>query len=136
MAFRAEQRRHKRLLSPGEEILASDLLGGIHEMPHLSRPPVLVVSDQAIYILLSGREANELRIEFDQLAGVGRKSNIFIREIQLILKGDDGRAASALTCAFHPRDRHGLTGDLITERFFGRVIKDTTVELQGDQSDE
>ena len=127
MAFGAERKRLRDVLSPGENILASDMLGGVRELPTLSRPPVLVVTDMGIYLIVSGRESEVRKISFDDLAGVGRKTTLFGRELQLILH--DGDALTALTCLFHPRDRRGLTGDLITERFFGHVVKDTTAEF-------
>jgi hypothetical protein len=128
MAFRAEKVRLKNALRPGEVILASDLLSRIKQRPDLDRPPVLVVTDMCIYLIFSGRQREISRIDFDALGGVGRKTTGFGRELQLIL--DDGEV---LTCVYHPRDRNGLTADLITERFFGRVVKDTTTEFPTDE---
>ena len=127
MAFRAEKRLLKHALSPGENILASDILAAIRELPKLSRPAVIVVTDMGIHLILSGGESEVRSIWFDQLAGVARKTTPSGRELQLIL--GDGDASTALTCVFHPRDRKELTGDLITRRFFGHVVKDTTVEF-------
>ncbi|MFZ2059251.1 MAG: hypothetical protein WAV54_17770 [Acidimicrobiales bacterium] len=127
MAFRAEKRLLKHALSPGENILASDILGGIRELPKLSEPAVIVVTDMGMHLILSGRESEVRSISFDELAGVARKTTPSGRELQLIF--GDGDASTALTCVFHPRDRKELTGDLITRRFFGHVVKDTTVEF-------
>jgi hypothetical protein len=124
MAFGAERRRLKGIIGQDETILASDLLGGIKEWPHLSRPPVLVVTDKSIYVLLSGAEKGVYAVPFNELAGVGRRSGLFGGEIQLILREDNGQITT-ITCKFHPRDRHEQTGDQITEHYFGRVIKDT-----------
>jgi hypothetical protein len=124
MAFGAERHRLRGIIGRDETILASDLLGGIKEWPRLSRPPVLVVTDTSIYVLLSGLDKGVYSIPFNELAGVGRRSGPFGGEIQLILREDNG-LITTITCEFHPRDRHERTGDLITERYFGRVIKDT-----------
>ena len=65
MAFGAERKRLRDVLSPGENILASDMLGGVRELPTLSRPPVLVVTDMGIYLIVSGRESEVRKISFD-----------------------------------------------------------------------
>jgi hypothetical protein len=117
-------------LNPGETILASDLLGGIVELPGLSRPPILVVSDEAMYIILSGKDKAEQRIEFDDLVAVARRTDFTTRAIVLAVRDESGSPRS-LSCVFHRRDHHGRTGDLITQRYFGRIVKDTTVEEPG-----
>jgi len=119
MAFRAEKSRLRHALRPGETILASDLLGLWLQRPNLDRPPVLVVTDMAIYLILSGRDREVSRIDFDALVGVGRRGR-YGRQFQLML--DSGEV---LTFQYHPRDRHGRTADLITERFFGHIVKNT-----------
>jgi len=124
MAFGAEQRRLRGIMRPGEQILASDLLHEVVEWPRLSRPPVLVVSDLAVYFLTSGREKGVLGIPFTNLKSVRRRSNTFQRDMQLVASDSDG-SLTTVTCIFQGRDRHGLTGDLITERFFGHVVKNT-----------
>jgi hypothetical protein len=124
MAFRAETKRLRGELRPGEQILASDILA-IKERPDLTgmSRPVLVVTDLAIFVMLSGRQRSIMRIDFDELRDVGRKSGI-LDELQLIHVNGD-----VLTFKFDHRDHKQLTADLITERFFGRVIKDTAVEF-------
>lgn len=124
MAFGAERHRLKGIIERDETILASDLLDGVKEWPETSRPPVLVVTDKSIYVLLSGPDKGVYSIPFNELNGVGRRSGLFGGEIQLILREDNGQITT-ITCKFHPRDRHERTGDLITEHYFGRVIKDT-----------
>lgn len=128
MGFGVERRRLSGVIEPDEEILGSDLLDKIMEFPELSRPPVLVVTNRAIYVLTSGIERGVLGIPFSNLTGVGRKSTILQSEIQLIARDSDD-SVTRITCVFHPRDRKERTGDLITERFFGRVTKDTTKDL-------
>lgn len=124
MAFRAERIRLKGVINSDEEIVASDLLHEIKEYPDLSRPPILVVTDRAIYVLTSGREKGVLGIPFSNLVRVGRRSTLLQGEIQLVARDSDG-SLTTVTCVFHPRDRKERTGDLITECFFGRVTKDT-----------
>jgi len=121
VAFRAEYSRLRDILQPGESILASDLLGGCREFPNLSRPPVFVVTDLSMYLLLSGRDKDVFQMEFSDLAGVGRRW-LLTREMQLIFKNN-----YVLNLIYHPRDQLGRTADLVTERFFGHVVKDTTV---------
>lgn len=77
-------------------------------------------------MILSGREKGVIQIPFEDLAGIGRKMFTLLGlELQLILHDGDGVAA--FTCVY--RGGSGLTGDLITERFFGHVVMDTTVEF-------
>ena len=129
MGFRAERRRLRDVMEPEEEILASDLLHGVREWRDLSRPPVLVVTNTSIYLLLSGSEKGVFAVPFNELAGVGRRPKFLnLGELQLIMREPDGSLAT-VTCLYNPRDRYELTGDLITEHFFGRVIKDTTTEF-------
>jgi hypothetical protein len=127
MAFGAERRRLKGIMTPVEEIVASDLRYGIKEWSNLSRPPALVVWDRAIYVLTSVREKSVLGIPFNILAGVGRRSTMLQSEIHLITRESDGSLVT-VTCVFHPRGRRQRTGDLITEHFFGRVTKDTEID--------
>jgi len=124
VAFRAETKRLRGELRPGEQILASDILY-IKERPDLTglSRPVLVVTDMAIFVILSGRQRSVMRVDFDELRGVGRKSGI-LDELQLIHVNGD-----VLTFKYDDRDHKQLTADLITERVFGRVIKDTTVQF-------
>jgi hypothetical protein len=123
MAFRAEKSRLRNALRPGETIIASDLLSLWFERHDLERPPVLVVTDLAIYVILSGRQREVSRIDFDALVGVGRFGPYGNR---LRLSLDSGEA---LTFWYNRRDRHCVTADLITERFFGVVIKNTEAEV-------
>lgn len=62
-----------------------------------------------------------------QIQGVGRRTSPFGRELQLIFH--DG---VVMTFIYNRHDRHGLTADLITERFFGHVVKDTTTEFSAE----
>lgn len=131
VSFSAEERRLRDVLQPGETILASDVLGGCRELPNLHRPPVLVVTDRDMYLLLSGRDEDIIEMPFESLAGVGRRTTPLGRELQLIFKNNE-----VFNFTFHHRDRRGLTGDLITERFFGRVVKETTLEFPQDTMEE
>jgi hypothetical protein len=127
MAFRAERGRLKNAMRPGEEIIASDLLDSWYERPNLQRPPVLVVTNMCAYLILSGRDREVSRIDFDALVGVGRKESgrVFgCQELQLIL--DSGEV---VTLVYNHRDRHGRTADLVTERYFGHIVRDTTTEF-------
>ena len=74
MSFRAQRRRLRDSLRPGEEILARDPLCTIEERPELTvlAHPVLVVSDRSIYLILSGKEQEVTRIDYDALVGVQR----------------------------------------------------------------
>jgi hypothetical protein len=80
MPYGAERRRLRGVIESGEAILGSDLLSKIKELPNLSRPPVLVVTNRAIYVLTSGRGKGILGIPFDNLTGVNRKSTLLPRE--------------------------------------------------------
>jgi hypothetical protein len=124
MSFRAERKRLRDTLHPGEEILASDPLCTIDERPELTvlAHPVLVVTDRSIYLILSGKEQEVTAIDFDQLVGVQRTDDP-VPGSTLQLTGSDGRV---LTLTYEPRRRRQDTADRITERFFGRVVKDTS----------
>ncbi len=111
VAFRAERKRFQHLLRPGEVILASDLLAGI--MPILTAlPPVLVVSDQAVYVVLSGRDKAEVRIRFDEVLTMRRGR----RAITLVLRDNENEEGTELTCVPNPRDHRFRTAALIAER--------------------
>jgi hypothetical protein len=123
MPFRSERKRLKDTLEPGEEILASDPLCTIDERPELTvvSHPVLVVTDRCIYLILSGKQQQVTRLDFDALVAVHRRDDP-IPGSTLRLRMNDGQV---LTLTYEPRARRQDTADLITERFFGRVVKDT-----------
>jgi hypothetical protein len=127
MGFRAERKRLGAALRSGEDIVASDRLSAIEERPELTvvSHPVLVVTNMSAYIVLSGKPQEVRRIEFDAIAVVtrtdDRKSG---GALQLTMT--DGEV---LTLLYDPRDPLQAAGDLITERFFGRIVKDTARDL-------
>jgi hypothetical protein len=123
VSFRAERKHLKDTLQPGEEILASDPVAMISERPELTvvAHPVLVVTDRSAYVLLSGKPPEVIGIELDALADVQRKDDP-IPGSRLRLTTKDG---VVLTLTYEPRSRQHDTGDRITERFFGQVVKDT-----------
>jgi hypothetical protein len=126
MSFRAQRKQLKDSLRSGEEILAVDALSTIEERPELTvlSHPVLVVTTMSVYLILSGRPPEVTRIDFDSLAGVERTDDPKPGStLRLILDGGD-----VMTFTYEPRSRQQVTADLITERFFGRVVKDTTDE--------
>jgi hypothetical protein len=124
MAFRSERKRLKDTLQPGEDILASDPLCTIDERPELTvvSHPVLVVTDRSIYLILSGKEQEVSRIDFDTVVEVHRKDDPVPGSTLRLAMGD----GQVLTLTYEPRSRQQHTADLITERFFGRVVKNTT----------
>jgi hypothetical protein len=126
VSFRSERRRLRDTLQPGEEILASDALCTIDERPELTvlAHPVLVVTDRSIYLTLSGKEQAITAIDFDALVDVQRTDDP-VPGSTLRLTGHDGQV---LTLTYEPRSRRQDTADLITERFFGRVVRDTAEE--------
>jgi hypothetical protein len=126
MSFRAQRKRLRDTLRSGEEILASDALCTIDERPELTvvSHPVLVVTNMSAYLILSGKQQEVSRIDFESLADVKRSDNP-IPGSTLPLIMDDGKV---LTFTYEPRARQQITADLITERFFGRIVKDTTDE--------
>jgi hypothetical protein len=126
VSFRAERKRLRDTLHPGEEILASDPLCTIDERPELTvlSHPVLVVTDRSIYLILSGREREVTRIAFDELAGVQRTDDP-VPGSTLRLTMNDGQV---LTLTYEPRSRRQDTADLITQRVFGRVAKNVSEE--------
>jgi hypothetical protein len=117
------------VIGADEAILGSDLLDSIKELPELSKPPILVVTNRAIYVLTSGREKGVLGIQFDSLVGVVRRSTLLQSEIELVAR-ESNDSITRMTCVFHPRDRHERTGALITERFFGRVTRNTDSDVE------
>jgi hypothetical protein len=126
MSFRAQRKQLSDSLRSGEEILAVDPLCTIEERPELTvlAHPVLVVTTLSVYLILSGRPPEVTRIDFDSLAGVERTDDTKRGStLRLIMDGDD-----IMTFTYEPRSRQQDTADLITERFFGRVVKDTTDE--------
>jgi hypothetical protein len=126
MSFRAQRKRLRDGLRSGEEILAVDALCTIEERPELTvlSHPVLVVTTMSVYLILSGRQQEVSRIDFDSLAGVERTDDpIPGSTLRLIMDGGD-----VMTLTYEPRSRLQVTADLITERFFGRIVKDTTDE--------
>jgi hypothetical protein len=126
VSFRAERKRLKDALRPGEEILARDPLCTIEERPELTvvSHPVLVVTTMAVYLILAGKPPEVRCVDFDALADVMRKDDR-IAGSTLRLTMDDGEV---LTVTYEPRARQQPTADLITERFFGRVVTDTDLE--------
>jgi len=128
MGFRAERRRLRDVLREGEEILASDPLCTIDERPELTvvSHPVLVVTTMSAYVILSGKQPEVLGIDFDTLVDVKRKDDpVPGSTLRLILDGGD-----VLSLTYEPRSHRQDTADLITQRFFGRVVKDTADESQ------
>jgi hypothetical protein len=126
MSFRAERKRLRDTLQPGEEILARDPLCTIDERPELTvlAHPVLVVTDRSIYLILSGKEQEITAIALDALVGVERTDDpVPGSTLRLTMPGDQ-----VLTLTYEPRSRRQDTADRITERFFGRVVKDTSEE--------
>jgi hypothetical protein len=127
MGFRAERRRLREALRHGEEILASDPLCTIDERPELTvvSHPVLVVTTMSAYLILSGKQPEVRRIDFDTLVDVKRKDDpVPGSTLRLIMDGGD-----VLTFTYEPRSYRLDTADLITERFFGRVVKNTDESL-------
>jgi hypothetical protein len=127
MAFRSERKRLGNALRPEEEILASDPLALIEERPDLDvlSRPVLVVTNSSVFLILSGKKAEVSRIGLDALTGVERTDDRkFGSSLRLTMTDGDVR-----TFVFEPRAHGQVTADLITERFFGRIIKDTADEL-------
>src|SRR5580692_7455872 len=124
MSFRAERKRLRDTLQPGEEILASDPLCTIDERPELTvlAHPVLVVTDRSVYLILSGKEQEITAVELDALVDVQRTDDP-VPGSTLRLTGPDGQV---LTLTYEPRSRRQDTADRITERFFGRVVRDTS----------
>lgn len=127
MSFRAERKRLKGVLRPGEEILASDALCTIEERPELTvvSQPVLAVTNVRIYVILSGKQPEVITVEFDTLAGVERQENPKLGST-LQLRTTAGQV---LTFTFEPRTHRHLSADLITERFFGPTVQDQSVDL-------
>jgi hypothetical protein len=123
--FRAERKRLRHLLRPGEEILASDHLCAVEERPELTvvSHPLLVVTDRSVYLILSGQQPEMGRIDLDALVEVTRTEDP-VPGSTLRLAANDG---AVLTLTYEPRTRRHDTADLITKHFFGRVIKDTAV---------
>ena len=127
MAFRSERKRLGNALRPEEEILASDPLALIEERPELDvlSRPVLVVTKSSVFLILSGTHPEVSRIGLDDLAGVERKDDRkFGSTLRLTTAEGDDR-----TFVYEPRAHRQVTADLITERFFGRIVKDTADEL-------
>jgi hypothetical protein len=126
MSFRAQRRQLRNSLRSGEEILAVDALCTIEERPELTvlSHPALVVTTMSVYLILSGRPPEVSRIDFDSLAGVERTGDTK-RGTTLRLTMDGG---DVMTFTYEPRSRQQVTADLITERFFGRIVKDTADE--------
>jgi hypothetical protein len=126
MSFRRERRQLRDRLRPGEEILASDVLCAIKERPELTvlSHPVLVVTSMGVYLVLSGKEKEVRSVDFDVLAAVERTDDpVPGSTLRLIL--NDGEV---LTFDYEPRAYTQATADVITKRFFGRIVKDTTAE--------
>ncbi|HXQ59121.1 MAG TPA: hypothetical protein VN799_03455 [Acidimicrobiales bacterium] len=124
MGFRAEKKRLADALGAGEEILASDPLAMIEERPELNvlSRPVLVVTDRSIFLILSGKQPEVSRIGIDALAGVEREDDKKLGST-LRLTMTDGEVR---TFVYEPRAPTQATADLITERFIGRNITDTS----------
>jgi hypothetical protein len=129
VSFRSERKRLADTLAPDEEILASDALCAIDERPELTvlSHPVLVVTTTSAYLILSGKTPEVTRIDVGELTAVMRTDDpVPGSTLRLTTK-----AGVVLTLTFEPRSRRQITADLITERFFGRVVKDTTDEAGG-----
>ena len=126
MSFRAERKRLRDTLQPGENIRARDPLCTIDERPELTvlAHPVLIVTDRSIYLILSGKEQEIIGIDFDHLVEVQRTDDP-VPGSTLRLTAHGGQV---WTLTYEPRSRRHDTADLITERFFGRVVKDTADE--------
>jgi len=123
--FRAERKRLRDTLRAGEEIVASDPLCLIGERPELTvvSHPRLVVTTTGVYLLLSGKQPEVLALDFATLVAVTRTDDP-LPGCTLGLTAADG---TVLTLTYEPRTRQHPTADVITEHFFGRVVKDTTV---------
>jgi len=126
MNYRRERRRLRDRLRPGEEILASDVLCAIKERPELTvlSHPVLVVTSLSVYLVLSGKEEEVRRVDFDDLAAVERTDNPVPGSTLRLVRRD----GEVLTFDYEPRSYTQGTADEITKRFFGRIVKDTAVE--------
>lgn len=122
MAFKAERNRLEKHLLPAEDILASDVVLVTGESPRIGLvSPVLIATNRAIY-LAEGSHVSV--IPYGDLEAVQRKRGErgqVPAEIQLV-----GRESIVLTLAYSRRAKAQPTADAITERFFGRVIPDTT----------
>jgi hypothetical protein len=126
MRFTRERRQLRDSLRPGEEILASDVLCAIKERPELTvlSHPVLVVTSMSVYLVLSGKEKEVRRVDFDDLAAVERTDDpVPGSTLRLVLRDGD-----VLTFDYEPRSYQQGTADEVTKRFFGRIVKDTAAE--------
>ncbi len=87
---------------------------------------IMIVTDRSVWIV---NRFDKVRASLDQLKGVGRKARVgsgrYATPAQVQLIFDD----AYWNIDYDPRDSTQKTGDLITQRFFGRVIKDTSVEF-------
>jgi hypothetical protein len=117
VAFRAERRRLRDVLRPGEEILASDALAAIAERPELTvvSHPVLVVTTLGVYLTLEGKPPEVRRIDFESLGAVDSRDDAKLG-VTLRLTMTDGEV---LTCAYDRRRTLPVTAGLIVERFAG-----------------
>jgi hypothetical protein len=126
VGFRAERKRLHDELQADEEILASDPLALIEERPELDvlAHPVFVVTTRSVFVILSGTFQGVRRIDFDHIAAVERRLDRKLGNTLRLTMAD----GDVLTCVYEPRVQNQATADLITERFFGRIIKDTVQE--------
>lgn len=134
MAFRTERHRLRGVLEPGEEILGSDFVTVSVFDPHGTAEPaiamlpggvkggmILIVSDRDLYVVFRG---GLISAPLDRIATVGRKRrpDSRITPAQVQVGFPDG---SFWNLTYDIRSRTQVTGDIITECFFGRVIDDT-----------
>lgn len=132
MAFRAERHRLRKELEPGEEILGSDFVSVEVIQPNgsVTSPGwpggveggvILIVSDRRLYVVFRG---GLIAAPIDRIVTVGRKrrpeSRITAAQVQVGFPDGTLWELTYSISAAKP-----VTGDLITERFFGRVIDDT-----------
>ena len=132
MAHTTGTGRSKFALVPGEQILACDVVGEIREHRRGPQLPVVTVTDLAVYLVIpEGRDVVR-RIDFTDVTAVGRKTTMVGRELQLIVR--EGQVFSSTTVVYLQFGGDSATADQITERFFGRVVQDTTVEFPTDSA--
>jgi hypothetical protein len=116
MAFRSEKWRLRKILEPGEEVLGSDFVA-LREV--LRGHPVLVVTDRSAYLVLP---SETFRLKYSNIAAVARSdgSESSLSAPWLELRAHNGEW---LRMTFDPRNRQQVTADIITNAFFGQVVR-------------
>jgi len=96
----------------------------IEERPELNvlSRPVLVVTTMSVFLILSGKQPEVSRIGLDAHVRVDRKDHRKLGSTLRLTTAD----GVVRTFVYEPRAHIEPTADLITERFFGRIVTDTT----------